>query len=49
MKKAKKVVGETVEVLLGCGEGPKNEDGFFLESSVNFFEKPTSNWNLKKN
>ena len=39
MKKAKKVVGETVGVLWGCRGGAKNEDGFFSEISVNFFEK----------
>ena len=45
MKKAKKVVG----VLWGCSGGAKNEDEFFSKNSVNFFEKPTSYWNLKKN
>ena len=38
-----------VGLLLGCGWGAKNEDEFFSENPVNFFEKPTSYWNLKKN
>ena len=45
IKKAKKVVG----VLWRCSRGAKNEDEFFSKNSVNFFEKPTSYWNLKKN
>ena len=49
IKKAKKVVGETMGVLWGCRGGAKNEDGFFSANSVNFFKKPTSYWNLKKN
>ena len=49
MKKAKKVVGDAVGVLWGCGGGAKNEDGFFSENLVNFFEKPTSYWNFKRN
>ena len=34
-------VGGTVRVLWGCGGGAQNEDWFFPENSVNFFEKPT--------
>ena len=42
-----KTVGETVRWEFS--KGAKNGDGCVSENSVNFFEKPTSYWNLNKN
>ena len=40
-------VGGTVGMLWGSGGGAQNEDWFFPENSVNFFEKPTFHFKIK--